>query len=83
MGSAFVTSLFEDGTTVGETFTLLAHSRVNTPVASAFPSANGKRFGAIVETFGSAQIVVERAMYSHANGVAWAAGTNALATRLQ
>ena len=28
------------------------------------------------------QIVVERAMYSNANGVVWAAGTNALATRL-
>ena len=30
-----------------------------------------------------AQIVVERAMYSSANGVVWSAGTNALATRLQ
>ena len=39
----------------------------------------------IVESIGGApaQIVVERAMYSNANGVHWAAGTNALATRLQ
>ena len=29
------------------------------------------------------RIVVERAMYSDANGVALAAGTNALATRLR
>ena len=29
-----------------------------------------------------AQIVVERAMYSDASGVHWAAGTNAVATRL-
>ncbi len=29
-----------------------------------------------------AQIVVERAMYSNSGGVHWAAGTNALATRL-
>ena len=39
----------------------------------------------IVESLGGApvQIVVERAMYSDANGVNWAAGTNALATKLQ
>ena len=39
----------------------------------------------IVESVGGApvQIVVERAMYSDAGGVHWAAGTNALATKLQ
>ena len=39
----------------------------------------------IVESVGGApvQIVVERAMYSNAGGVRWAAGTNALATKLQ
>ena len=31
---------------------------------------------------GPAQLVVERAMYSNADGVTWAAGSNALATRL-
>ena len=38
----------------------------------------------MVESLGAtpAQIVVERAMYSNANGVVWAAGTNALATKL-
>ena len=30
-----------------------------------------------------AQIVVERAMYSDANGINWAAGTSATATRLE
>jgi Tol biopolymer transport system component len=41
-------------------------------------------FGALIESIGStpAQIVVERAMYSNASGVHWAAGTNATATRL-
>ena len=50
----------------------------------AFGEAVGKRFGMLVESIGvtPAQIVVERAMYSDANGVNWAAGTNALATKL-
>jgi hypothetical protein len=44
----------------------------------------GKRFGVTVESLGAtpAQLVVERAMYSDAGGVTWAAGSNALATRL-
>jgi hypothetical protein len=39
----------------------------------------------VVESLGAtpAEIVVERALYWNANGVAWAAGTNALATKLQ
>ena len=50
-----------------------------------FPQAVGKRFGAIVESLGTtpAQVVVEQAMYWDALGQAWAAGTNALATRLR
>ena len=47
-------------------------------------SAN-RRYGAVVDSLGAtpAALVVERAMYSNANGVVWAAGTNALATKLQ
>ena len=84
-GSALVTLLFEDGTTASGTFPLAASSRFNVDVRSAFPQAVDKRFGVVVESVGNtpAQIVVERAMYSNANGVVWAAGTNALATRLQ
>jgi hypothetical protein len=39
----------------------------------------------MVESLGAtpAQIVVERAMYMNAGGVVWAAGTNALGTKLQ
>jgi hypothetical protein len=39
----------------------------------------------MVESVGPtpAQIVVERAIYENAGGVRWAAGSNALATRLQ
>jgi hypothetical protein len=41
--------------------------------------------GALVESLGAspAPIVVERAMYTNAGGRIWAAGTNALATRLR
>lgn len=60
-----------------------AKSRYNIPT---FPETVGKRFGMIVESIGASpiQIVVERAMYSNsAGGEVWAAGTNALATKLQ
>lgn len=84
-GFAKVTLLFEDGTTAERTFPLNPNSRFNIAVASDFPAAVGKRFGAVVESVGTtlADIVVERAMYSNANGVVWAAGTNALGTRLR
>ncbi len=84
-GTARVTVLFEDGTApVSRDFPLAASSRSNVAPAADFPTTVGKRFGMLVESLGStpAQIVVERAMYSDANGVTWAAGTNALATRL-
>jgi hypothetical protein len=50
--------------------------------------STSRRFGMLVESLpsgaeGAAQIVVERAMYSDAGGIAWAAGTNALATKLR
>ena len=62
-----------------------AMSRVNVNVAAIFPEATDRRFGALVESLepASAPIVVERAMYATADGVIWAAGTNALASRLE
>jgi hypothetical protein len=85
-GTARVTLLFEDGTApLSREFPISASSRLNVDVRTDFPAAVGKRFGAIVEslTVVPAQLVVERAMYSNAAGVVWAAGTNTLATRLQ
>ena len=85
-GTARVTMLFEPGTApVTRNFTLPARSRTNVNALVDFPESAGKRFGMVVESVGSspAQIVVERAMYSNANGVKWAAGTNVLATKLQ
>ena len=83
-GSARVTVHFEDGTTVVRTFPIAATSRFNVDVRAEFPESIGKRFGVVVESLGAtpAQLVVERAMYSDAGGVTWAAGSNALATRL-
>ncbi len=85
-GSASVTLHFEDGTTASRVYALAPHSRSNVAVGPDFGAlVSGKRFGAIVESIGPSpvQIVVERAMYSNAPGVPWAAGTNALATRLK
>jgi hypothetical protein len=85
-GSAAVTLHFEDGTTATRTYALAPQSRTNVAVGPDFGApVDGKRFGAVVESIGEdpAQIVVERAMYSNAAGVGWAAGTNAVATRLQ
>ena len=83
-GTARVTLHFEDGTSVDRAFALLPRSRTNVSVSVEFPAAAGRRFGAVVESLGAApaQIVVERAMYWDALGQTWAAGTNALATRL-
>jgi hypothetical protein len=84
-GSAKVTLLFEDGTTAESTISFPGNGRTTLNVQDTFPAAMGRRYGAIVESLGATppQVVVERAMYSDANGVIWAAGTDALATRLQ
>ena len=84
-GFARVALLFEDGTTAQRTYNLRPNSRFNVQVATEFPEAAGKQFGAVIESLGAvpAQLVVERATYSNSGGIAWAAGTNALATRLQ
>lgn len=83
-GSVKVTLLFEDGTTAERTYSLQPTSRFNIAVANEFPEAANRRFGAVIESLGETppEIVVERAMYSNASGVIWAAGGNALATRL-
>lgn len=85
-GSATVTLYFEDGTSLSRTYALAPQSRTNVAVGPDFGAAvQNKRFGAVVQSEGQspAAIVVERAMYSSAGGITWAAGTNALATRLR
>lgn len=81
-GVVRVTLVFEDGTTDAATMAVAATSRLNVSVHDEFPSARGRRFGALVESLDGTPIVVERAMYSDSAGQRWAAGSNALATRL-
>jgi hypothetical protein len=81
-----ITLMFADGTSAQRTFGgIPAKSRFNVPVRDYFPQAAGRLFGAVVESVGPApaQIVVERAVYWDAGGQHWAAGVNALATKLQ
>jgi hypothetical protein len=87
-----VTLLFEDGSTIHKTIAVSARSRFTVDVRAEFAAALNTRFGALIESQGStpAQLVVERSMYWNAVGQQgraraefWAAGTNALATRLQ
>jgi glucose/arabinose dehydrogenase len=84
-GSARVTLLLEDGRQFQKTFALTPTSRTNVSVPGDFADAGNSRFGAIVESLGTqpAQIVVERATYSDAGGVRWAAGASTVGTRLQ
>jgi hypothetical protein len=79
-----VTLLVEDGTPAQKSYALPPSSRTNVPIALDFPEAQGRRFGGIVDSTGAsqAQIVVERAIYGDAGGVVWAAGSNALGTRI-
>ena len=77
--------LFLNRTGFNGLFRLNRRGGFNVPVGAFFPQAQGKRFGSLIESLGDApaQIVVERAMYWNADGVTWAAGTNALATKVQ
>lgn len=79
------TLFFEDGTSLSRSFTVPANSRFNIDIGAHFPAAYGRRFGTVVESLGAApaDLVVERAMYSDARGVAWAGGTHATATKLR
>ncbi len=86
VASIRVTVYVEGGASAVRTFTVPAASRFNVDVATVFGSTvTNARMGALVESLGAspAPIVVERAIYSNAGGRVWAAGTNALATRLR
>jgi hypothetical protein len=88
-----VTVLFENGTSSRD-YDLTPQSRFNVDVGFEFSSLfTGAtqvpvRFGVLVESLASGAaspvpVVVERAMYWDSGGVFWAAGANAVATRLQ
>jgi hypothetical protein len=66
------------------TYALPPSSRTTVPIGATFASALGRRFAVVVTSTGAqpAPIVVEQAVYESPGGVTWAAGTAALATRL-
>ena len=85
VGVVRVTLLFEGGgAPLSRDFAVPGNSRFNVDVRAEFAGVVDRQFGALVESQGGtpAPIVVERAMYSDALGMTWAAGTSALATRL-
>lgn len=84
-GQARVSLYGEDGVSAERVLDMLPLSRTSVSVSQMFPEMVGTRFGAIIESLGAspAQVVVERAMYTSPHGQQWAAGTNALATRLR
>ena len=78
-----ITFLRSNGVPIVKTFSVLPTSRFTVTIGgptSHVPDLSDEAFGALIDS--SRPIVVERAMYSNANGVTWAAGTNATATRL-
>jgi Ca2+-binding RTX toxin-like protein len=77
-----ITFLRANGAPVVKTFTVAPTSRFNVAVNTAAPELQGEEFGALIEVTNGVGISVERAMYSDALGQVWAAGTNALGTRL-
>jgi len=77
-----ITFLRANGATVVKTFTVTPSSRFTVGVSAAVPELQNEEFGALVEVTNGLGIGVERALYSNALGQVWAAGTNALATRL-
>ena len=65
------------------TFNVPPTSRVNVALTGAdsiVPELVDEMFGAVIDS--THPIVVERSIYNNANGVVWAAGANAVATRL-
>jgi hypothetical protein len=81
-----VTLLFDDGSAeASREYDVLPRRRFNVAVRQEFPEAVNRGFGALIESLGPTPvpIVVERAMYSDVAGRMWAAGSDALGTRLQ
>jgi type 1 glutamine amidotransferase len=89
LDSLRLTVIVENGPVLQKVYTdaLTPTRRITLDVDAEFPEVAGRRFGAIVESLGTGgtkmPLVVERAMYSDANGVFWAAGSNVVATRIQ
>ena len=79
--SVRVTMLPEEGEEESVTYTVGANRRFTVPVASEFPSSEGKRFSILVESLNPATaggLVVERATYWNTDEDVWGAGSGAV-----
>ena len=77
-----VSYLRPTGAPIVRTYTVNPNSRFNIDVNSRVPELANQSFGALIEVTNGVGIVVERSLYNDALGQVWAAGTNALGTRL-
>jgi Ca2+-binding RTX toxin-like protein len=77
-----VTYLRSNGTTIVRTYTVNPTSRFHIDVGGRVPELANEPFGALIEVTNGVGIVVERSLYNNALGQVWAAGSNALGTRL-
>ena len=78
-----LTFLRVNGTTVTKVVNVAPTSRATVSISGAgsdVPELVDEHFGVAIAS--TQPIAVERSLYSSVNGVMWAAGTNATATRL-
>jgi hypothetical protein len=73
--------LLDGGGTLTKAFSIAGLARRGIDIAAEFPGAANQRFGVLVQAAGGAQLVVERSIFWNANGLTWAAGTNAMGTK--
>jgi hypothetical protein len=77
-----VTYLRVGGSTVVKSYEVAANSRFTIDVNSTAPELQNEDFGALLEVTEGSPVIVERSLYSTANGVPFAAGTSTQAVRL-
>lgn len=80
-----LTFLRENGSPIVKTVDVPESTRLTVGITgdpnSLVPELTGESFGTLIES--TQNIIVERSLYSNANGVIWAAGTNATGTPIQ
>ena len=77
-----ITYLRENGAPLVKTYSVPPTSRVTVDVGGVVPELQNELFGAAIEVTNDVGIAVERAMYWTSNGIFFAGGTGATATRL-
>jgi hypothetical protein len=78
-----ITYLLPSGASIVKTYNVAAQSRLTVNVDFEDPALKDTPVSTIVESKNGVPIIAERAMYNNAAGQIWAAGTDALGTKLQ